>query len=328
MTVDDTNASARDVGRNVFVVGAKRSGTTWTCSLLANHPHVVGVLHTHLITRFKELGAWWEGSNSYWDRIIGCNDDQGRLRDFLSESEFFASCRKTADVVLDKAFLSKPDAKLLVESQPENIDLLPLLSKLYPDASVVHVIRDPRSVFASWKSAGKTWSSSSNFSPNPVQFCDEWRRQIIAARSLANEGKIRYFEFSYEDMKSDGVRKLSEIHHWLGVDADPAIAKKSIAACEIEKLRNKSIMPQGFFRKGKTSGWRSELSNSEVHTVEFMLSDFMDEIGYERVNEGEIRKPGRLVRYEIKRAFLRLLSWAIPASVKRFLKRIYAGSKQ
>jgi len=307
---------------NLFVIGSRRSGTTWVLSLLANHPELVGVLHTNAIRAFRDLEIWWNRNDPYRNTIVGGESGKANLRDFLTEDEFFKTCRQVSDAIFDKAFELKTHATYVVESQPENIDHLALLRKLYPQAHLLHVIRDPRAVFASWKSAAKTWSSKRVFSTHPVRFCLRWRLEISTARSIAGDSD-RYREIQYEAMKDQGVSQLTDLYRWLGLSSKQQIAEDSIAACTLENMRKKEVMPKGFFRKGEKSGWQDELSTKEIRCIEYMLADLLDEFGYARLNKVNIRRPAIVTRYEVARGMYRLLTSVLPTRFTNLLKRLY-----
>jgi len=293
--------------KQVFIIGSRRSGTTWTLWLLANHPEIVGVQHTNLIDAFKKLDKWWLDKEKIHSSIVNGIDEKvtANLKDFVTAEDFYGHCRRLAEMMFAQALNEKKQASVVVETQPENIANLELLEKLFPDAYYLNVIRDPRSVFSSWKTVATTWSSPDVFNTHPVGFSKRWRKDVQSGREFSRRFK-NYKEIKYEDLKSDGVELVRSVYDWLGVDADYSLAEQAIDACEMQKLRKKGNMPRGFFRKGQKEGWKSELSSEEIMTIEYCLSDLMDDLNYERVNKGQIPKTSIFRYYELKK---RLSSW-------------------
>ncbi len=311
--------------QKIFVIGARRSGTTWTLSLLSQHPSIVGVLHTNFIRALRDLNAWWERSDPYHNTVLLADDEVDNLRKHITEDEFYRLLRQVCDAVLDKAFIAKPTAQYLVESQPENIEYLPLIRRMYPDARILHVIRDPRAVYSSWKAAARTWSSRNVFGANPVRFCHRWRREIEAAKRFSSDSET-YRVIRYMDLKDFGPDVLLELYDWLGLPRDKELAKASIDACDMQRMRKRKIMPDGFFRSGRKTGWKSELGKSEIKCIEYLLHDLMEEFGYERTAAtGSPQKPFVVRKYEFLRRAFHVLQRIAPRRFADFLKRSYVG---
>lgn len=327
--MDTDNVAPKEIGadtkKQVFIIGSRRSGTTWTLWLLSNHDSIVGVQHTNLISSFSNVNEWWLDEDPYHNSIVTGNDNKNKsnLKERISNENFYSHCRHLTDMVFSKAFEEKKDSHIVVESQPENIDNLDLLVKLYPDAYFLHVIRDPRSVFSSWKSIAKTWSSPDVFKTNPIDFSKRWLQDITSGRSFSQKVK-NYMEVKYEDLQNDGVSSLQDIYKWLGVDSDVERAKKSIDACEIKKLRKKANMPKGFFRKGLHDGWKSELSSSDIKIVEYMLADLMGDLSYQCVNDAKMIRPFKITinnfKYNLSIWFRKTIIFDVLKKIKkRFL---------
>ena len=291
--------------KQVFIVGSRRSGTTWTLWLLSNHPEMVGVQHSNLIDAFKRIDKWWQDKDPYHNSIVSGNDNKNKtgLKDYLTSKDVFSQCSQLVKMVFSQAFKEKPLANVLVESQPENIDNIKLLMNLFPDAYYLNVIRDPRSVFSSWKSVATTWSSSDSFNTHLADFCIRWRREIDLSVNLSITAK-NYREIRYEELQNDGVSVLQGVYDWINIESSSDLANVAIDACQLKKLRKKANMPKGFFRNGKTEGWKNELSSYEVKCIEYLLADIMDSLGYKRVNQGNITKPYRLRIYCMKKNVL------------------------
>jgi len=312
--------------KQVFIIGSRRSGTTWTLWLLSNHPSMVGVQHTNLVDSFKRVNEWWLDEDPYHNSIVSGQSEKNKttLKEFITSDDFYSECSGIMSMVFSKAFKEKPEASVVVESQPENIDNLDFLVKLYPNAYYLHVIRDPRSVFSSWKSIASTWSSPDIFKTHPVGFAERWRRDISEGRSFSNKIK-HYKEIKYEELKSDGSDVLKGVFEWLGVSASDDVAKNAIDACEIQKLRKKGNMPKGFFRKGLAEGWKSELSKKEIRMVEYLLSDLMTETGYEKSVSNTTEPLGLKVYYLKKNLLTGLKNTAVYDLLRKIKRRLLGG---
>jgi len=288
--------------KQVFIIGSRRSGTTWTLWLLSDHPSIVGIQHTNLIDAFKKINNWWLDDEKIHNSIVSGKDEKikANLKDFMTESYFYGSCQKMISSIFNQSFNEKTQASIVVESQPENVDNLDLLMKLFPDAYYLHVIRDPRSVFGSWKSIVKTWSSEDVFHTHPVEFGERWKKDVLTGRALSETAR-HYMEIQYEELKTNGESVLKSVYSWLAVEDSDELVRHALESCEMQKLKKKGNMPKGFFRKGLSDGWKTDLTAAEIQSVEYLLKDLMDDLGYERVNQGDIARPAIVKRYYMKK---------------------------
>lgn len=113
----------------VFIVGLPRSGTSLTEQILATHPDVYGAGElTNIAYLATKLG--------YNDLL---NDNPGYLAN-VSQEKLTSTAQKYLHA-LDKL---SPNAKCVTNKMPTNFWHLGLISRLFPDAKVIHMNRDPR----------------------------------------------------------------------------------------------------------------------------------------------------------------------------------------
>src|SRR5690606_3287517 len=95
--------------------------------------------------------------------------------------------------ILDK-HLSWKGKTIAGDKDPRNLDFIKSINESFPDARIIHIIRDPRDVVLSRTKAD--WSKSWPFFMHPAMY----NTQIVRGRSLAKELlNERYFELFYED---------------------------------------------------------------------------------------------------------------------------------
>ena len=121
-----------------------------------------------------------------------------------------------------------------------------------------------------------------------------WRSDTLKSRSVAGLTD-RYLEVRYEALKSDGPRKVDEILTWLGLKSDLSFCERPVEASSIDRMKGIASAQKGFFRKGETDSWKSDLKPSDVRTVEFIAGDLMDALGYERTHPAGQPKPLNLI---------------------------------
>ena len=96
---------------------------------------------------------------------------------------------------------------------PDILPALPSILERYPSFQVLHVVRDPRAVYASQKRS----VSSRTGHPmvrDPITMGLRWRRFIDAIRGLP---AARLLELRYEDMVADEHAAVSRVCEFLGL---------------------------------------------------------------------------------------------------------------
>lgn len=134
----------------VFILGAPRSGTTWTQLLLSQHPEVSTSPETHLVDGY--LAPLHERVR--WEQ----ERDMTGLTSVLPEDELRRLFAEFAASVLGSvSSRAEEGASVFVEKTPQNALHLDVLLEHFPGARFLHVIRDPRDVAASMLAASRSW---------------------------------------------------------------------------------------------------------------------------------------------------------------------------
>jgi hypothetical protein len=285
--------------QRLFIVGCPRSGTTWTMSLLAHHPFIVACTHLELFhIAMKRFEEWWEEDSTFNRNIIlpASNAAEERanksrygsmvpLNHLFSDDEFYSLCTILAENIFDKIGATKPGTKVVVDQTPRNLEVASLILKIFPDAYFLHVIRDPRSVVCSLRSASQhTWGS---WAPADVVECTEWWASFVENGRQIGRWTKRYRAVHYEMLHKDGPAELNRIFSWLNLPLDLPVCEEIMQHCTIERFQKHPNAQPGFFRKGSPEGWRDELSPTEVRMIEERTLNLMEALGYARSFEAE-----------------------------------------
>ncbi len=257
--------------KRVFVVGCQRSGTTWMTLLLAQHPVVTAFQHSKFFHYLSGLEKWWKFKENAQQRPVP----------ILLEDEFYMLCRNFAVDVFNKVAARESAVQVVVDKTPENVRFSDLIINIFPDAYFIHVIRDPRSVFSSLRSAG-SWTDRWEFPTRAVDGANFWLNAVNAGRKIGDVTE-RYLEVRYEALHESGPETLQQIYQWLDLSSDRELCQNALDECKIDKVRTKVKMPTGFFRKGVKESWRQDLTDSDIRIIEYVAQDLMQEFGYEKV---------------------------------------------
>ena len=255
-----------------FLVGSVRSGTTVLRLMLDHHPELAFFSEFEFAVDFM-TGAEWPGLRSYWAYLEG-------QRNFF-DSGF------TIDPLLDypglvRSFLGqkrKRDRKSRVGATVHHD--FDRLSRIWPDALFIYIIRDPRDVGRSRIDLG--WSGNMHLGVSTwVKAEDTWEvvcRVVPAGRRV---------EVRYEELVREPEANLRRLCEFLGLRFSPAM------------LSYPDDTTYGPPDPNLIDQWRRKLSPEAIQLAEATVGRRLVDRGYE---------PSGLAPIAITPAMSRRLKW-------------------
>jgi len=293
--------SARGTFRPIFIVGTSRSGTTMMNRVLGGHPMVLGMNELHF------FGDLWDPSGS--SRPLSPGDA------LLMASVLLARVRKGVwggapderDVAGAQACLSDAPgpftpgrvfsvvmareaaaagAEYVTEQTPRNIIYAHRLLKLYPEARIVHMIRDPRAVLFSQKNRWRQkWLGAGHIplrntvrvfvNYHPYTLTRLWEKSVRIGRSLA--GHPGYRAVSFEDLLDDPKKVVGGLCDFLRIPFDERMLDVPQVGSS-NKVHREDV--RGIARD-VADGWRGKLPKGDIAVCEMAVAGMMRELGYE-----------------------------------------------
>jgi Sulfotransferase family len=244
--------------RMIFNVGARRSGTFWLQRIVTAHPDVDAVgAETHFISHgiAPLLGMFSSGLKS--------TPQVGQI--WMERADLIEATRDFCDRVFLAQF--ETDARYLAERTPVHVLHLDLIGELYPDARVVHIIRDGRDVARSLMT--KSWGADSI-----DVAAREWRGSVLAGREAAFPGT--YIEVFYERLLADPESEIRRLFEQLGLSTSDDAVAAAVGEAK-ETVNVDQSMPSV-----KAEKWREALSADELRAFEEIAGDLLEQLGYER----------------------------------------------
>ena len=267
----------------IFVAGLERSGTSLIFALLASHPNIAMTRRTNLWTHFYgQYGDLADDANL--DRCLDMMMRYRRLqilepdRDQL-EAAFRSGPRTYAELFarLEEQYaarLGKPrwgDKSLNTERYTDAI------VAAYPDARIVHMLRDPRDRYASSKTRwqGRRGGVGAGTA--------EW---LSSARTAARntERYPRHVRvLRYEDLATDPKRWLRSVCDFIDEPFTPEMLTLDGAPVFRDKGANSSYGARqaGTISADSIGRFRRVLSATDIEFIQVVAADEMARFGYE-----------------------------------------------
>lgn len=214
------------MSRPIFVVGFQRSGTTLLQGVLGAHPDVVAAPETHYFVRIHDL-------RDYYGDL--CGDDRLRrvIRDLLEPPlPLFAGCGFDAERLFRRVRRREPTYAALLDelltdlaeragarrwSEKTPSQPVAQIVELFPDAQVVHIVRDVCDAVASALEA--PWNDR-----DAATIAAQWARFERATRSTARRlPDDGYRCIRYEQLVRQPQATIAGLCQFLGLE--PRVAE-------------------------------------------------------------------------------------------------------
>jgi hypothetical protein len=308
-----------------FVLGRGRSGTTWLRSVLNSHPEILcwgegrffersfqrkdfqqlelenlppSSLY-RAILESRDLKAWIDGS--VWAKGEGPDK---RLADLT---------RLAIDYFLAEQ-LSKTDKRIVGDKTPfVSAEVVEEISRVYPEAKVIHIIRDGRDVAVSlihhmWNNA-KAEGGIYDLEPEELEKRDAFRKGSLfpGAESLFTEKRLiriatdwsaevgkatvdgpallgdNYTEVRYENLLERPIVETRRLLKFLGADDSEEKAKRCIEMAGFERRSNRKRGQEDSssrFRKGVAGDWKNAFTQEDQRIFEEIAGGLLLKLGY------------------------------------------------
>ena len=306
-----------DDGPHVFVVGSARSGTSLCSTFIKSSPdcvsyHAESKLLKDCIFKYGPL-----------------TDEGARARfyaDWLESRQYRRSGldREQADALFDgcqdyycflnavmMAMATQQGAHYWLDGTPDNMYVVDEIVEAFPNARIIHMIRDGRAVATSLARLGWSGVPTSNFDDALDYAAIKWEMQVRRLRDFSKRITDRYLEVRYEDLVTDPECISQTICDFLGISLIEVDSVVEDSDNNPMSTLNKPNSPFGDMGEGISSvavdRWRKLLEPAQQQRLDALLGETLDELGYERYSEAtataslRLRKGMRMARMELRR---------------------------
>jgi hypothetical protein len=275
-----------DPGVLPFVLGCVRSGTTMLRAMLDSHSELAVPPESPFVTMAVACADRYETATGI---------DADALLAAITRDPSFGEWQMPAEEVR-RLWLASPPADVPAacramyaryaaergkryagDKTPTNVLHVKLLADSFPEARILHIIRDGRDVVPSLMDM--------HFGPDRFGAATLfWRDRVARGREGGRRvGTDRYREIRYEDLVAEPESVLTDVCSFLGLTFEPKMLEYHERADELLDGLRFTHHVQGIRRPPAAArDWRTDMPDHEVQLFEALAGDLLDELGYER----------------------------------------------
>jgi Sulfotransferase family len=252
-----------------LIIGCARSGTSILGELIAAHPDVKYVFEAHPVWQLGGQGV----------------NDAHRLTAEHAVPELRQYVRQWFEQKQGKA-------NLVIEKNPRNVVRVPYLRAIFPEAKIIHIVRDGRDVACSllpgngdvkWLHVRPpSWQSIFSEHTGVMRCALGWKDIVrIALDDLA---AVPHLQIYYEDLVTRSRETTAKVMDYLGLKLHPNVIEFS------QKIQNETdgsyhaqhqVLWYRDNHSSRIGRWRENLDETQKLAVNAALHDILVELGYE-----------------------------------------------
>ncbi len=232
----------------VFIIGAPRSGTTWLWGLLTSFSNIVPLLKEDFEPTIK----------------ISHN---GKFK--TSETGAFINYDNTTIKKVIEEKQKKFPNKILIEKTPLHILHIDKILKLFPNAKIIYIQRDPRAVISSM-----IHSTFFNFANSLDDAIKKYKQYMDAIYPFLSHPNIHCIK--YEDLHTNATKEIEKILRFLKVTTSQVEIDNAIS----ENNNKTKVVIKGAFRKGSIDSYKEDLTKEQITLIENHLRNIIDTYNY------------------------------------------------
>jgi hypothetical protein len=188
-----------------------------------------------------------------------------------------------------------------------------VLSWLFPHAQFVHIIRDSRSVFASYKTLPRIEHKyAPKLTKDPLIFSAHWLEALDRIEYHAKKyAPGRYITVRYEDVVKDFERTIKKVCNFLNLEYEENMLnfneineKYNLEPKSYDKWKWRTRKP---LTDSRIDNWKNVLDKNEIRTINFLTSNKLIRYGYNSISSRNQKKPENFTKLHrnliIKRRF-------------------------
>lgn len=270
----------------IFIVGSPRSGTTLLRLMLNRHSNIAIPEETWFFPDLQKLKYKLLNNGDNWrERVAGLVFKRTRfgfpdlsMDDILGQ---LALCDiedwPGVVAVVNKWFTRMEGKQRWGDKTPGYVCHLPLMKALYPDANIIHIIRDGRDVVPSILKYWLVGPQTDSF----IETTYYWKWHVSKGlKDGPHYFGSQYMEVKYEILVSEPESTLKRICDFIGEDFQCAMldtaatANKYVPKWDWHKDTYQAV------NSNRIANWRNEMGNYEKTIFQLACGSLISKLGY------------------------------------------------
>lgn len=206
--------------RLLFLIGPPRSGTTLLMRMLSSHSAIYSRPEPHLLAPLAHLGYYDTVDAAPFDHLQAARAVKDLVADLPGgEDDYLAACRAYVDLIYGRLLAAKGRGKTyFLDKTPANALVLPFITRLYPRARYVVLVRHPAAIFSSYANSffDGDYQAARRF--NPIL-----NRYVPAMARLLREDAVPLARVTYEDLVRRPREELGRLCEFLSLPFEPGM---------------------------------------------------------------------------------------------------------
>lgn len=277
-----------------FIIGRPRSGTTLLQTLFEAHPNVQIPPESPVIKesylRFKHIKHWEDKNIKDFIKFIYTNpkfrewkvEQQKVYSDLLEQKEFLTFNSIIKILYLNyTAVFPKENIVLFGDKNPNYSRNPKKLLEIFPEAKMVHIVRDYRDHILSVKRV-KLLNS------NLPLIADLWRRSQKRMLRLMKIYPGSIISIKYEDFVQEPDKYLEQMCAFLHIKYSPSMLDYSGKEKDIKEgnmFKASDVFHGNLFRpisSDNAGKWKKEMMEEDIRMADFYVGKYAELSGYNR----------------------------------------------
>jgi hypothetical protein len=306
---DTREVSVTEPGRLAWIFGSSRSGSTWLLRMLSELERVIPIDDPHI---GHHLGVWrpiplaWATAKDP-PKLGTLADFKRKKRDYLFSDTWvpqlreLISARFEAQAAQDMESAGGIDDPIVVVKEPGS-HAADTIMDLFPESSLIFLLRDGRDVVDSWLDAYKDGSWATDEGAYPLDDTGRpalirWQSSVwlhrteVVQETYARTDPERRVLIRYEEMRDEPIAALQKIAAMLGLDATREQLEEIAGTHAFSAVPTSDKGAGREIRRADPGGWADHMSRDEIVEMHQILAKKLDELGYLR--PGDVPKTRR-----------------------------------
>lgn len=302
-----------------FIVGHRKSGSTWLLNLMSLHPDVRGLMETNLFhigwaepdpvrrtDRLFTQTPWSEGgTKAFWKHhllklaapvlkgtkpalALKKEERPATLPDLglLDQAALRRDLRRTEppEDYVERFFHFQKDRlrprRYLLEKSPRNVHRVEKIREVFPKSKLIVIYRDGRDVVTSDKFFTRDYGGK------PFDFAEaarDWRDDMEAHLRHAERHPV--FACSYEKLLGDGAAVARDLFEFLDLPNDGRLIRDILERSSFRFYAGRERGQEDrkrFYRKGIAGDWKNHFEDGDKRVFKEIAGDMLVRLGYEK----------------------------------------------